>query len=231
MSTCIYAVNVTGLNNDELYNAAYGIVTEERRKKINSLCVKSDRILSMGAELLLIYGLRQQGIDIKETEYRYNEYGKPYLYHGGQKLHFNLSHSGDMAVCAFSSMEVGCDIERISDIKIKIAERFFGAEEYNLIEKEADESGRRDMFYRLWTLKESFIKAAGTGMSLSFKSFCVLPSFKGTVRHNFNEETYYYQEIDICSGYKCSVCGLDCEIAGAAGVRSQTVALSGLLEK
>src|SRR5688572_22315652 len=39
-------------------------------------------------------------------------WGKPFI-RGARELHFNLSHSGDAALCAVSRREVGIDVQRI----------------------------------------------------------------------------------------------------------------------
>ena len=98
-----------------------------------------------------------------------DEYGKPHLYfgvHSSSEIHFSLSHSGDYSVCAVSSHNVGVDIEKIGDDKERIADRFFAEEEREYIQ---DAAG----FYRIWTLKESFMKAVGWGMKLPLDAFSV----------------------------------------------------------
>ena len=61
-----------------------------------------------------------------------------------------------------SDKPVGIDVEKIKDINIKIADRFFSKEESGrFIQKE--ESERLKYFFDLWTLKESYIKAETEG--------------------------------------------------------------------
>ncbi|SDJ96631.1 4'-phosphopantetheinyl transferase family protein [Microbulbifer yueqingensis] len=93
-------------------------------------------------------------------------------------LHFSLSHSGDWIALAVSEdSPVGVDIEqprRQRDI-MRIAHRYFHADECALLEAPPESETLRQ-FYRLWTLKEAFFKARGTGISegldrISFASF------------------------------------------------------------
>ena len=59
IATKIYAANVTPLKDGALYNAAYYMATEERRKKTDRFRFERDRRLSVGAELLLMKGLEE----------------------------------------------------------------------------------------------------------------------------------------------------------------------------
>lgn len=92
--------------------------------------------------------------------------GKPFLINK-PNLHFNLSHSGDwLALLTSDCGPVGVDLEapqKVRNFK-QIAQHFFAPEE---IEHLAPLEGQllTSEFYRLWTLKEAFFKARGTGIS------------------------------------------------------------------
>lgn len=106
--------------------------------------------------------------DSKFTE---NSFGKPALMHGG--MHFNLSHSADKIVIGFSAKQsIGVDIEQIQERKnlSKIAEKYFHFREWeeNISEKGTN---KEHLFYKLWTLKEAFIKAKGTGLKTPLHQF------------------------------------------------------------
>lgn len=73
-----------------------------------------------------------------------------------------------LGVCVADS-PVGLDAESLSrttrkDI-LQIAERRFSEREYRLLRDLPSEEERRRMFLHLWTLKESFLKASGVGIS------------------------------------------------------------------
>ncbi|WP_244670093.1 4'-phosphopantetheinyl transferase family protein [Coxiella endosymbiont of Amblyomma nuttalli] len=104
--------------------------------------------------------------------FRYNEYGKPYLV-DNSALQFNLSHSHSIALYAVAwDQEVGIDIEYMrKDIHIdKIAERFFSMEESTDLRKLPAEEQLAE-FYRLWTLKEAYVKVTGRGLSFLLNKF------------------------------------------------------------
>lgn len=229
ISTTIYAADVTKLKKEALYRAAYEKVTNERRKKTDGFRFQKDRQLSLGAELLLMHGLERRGMNLEEMSYHYGINGKPYL-SGGKDLYFNLSHSEEMVICAISSQEIGCDIEKISDINLKIADRFFSVTECEMIASQKTERLKREMFFRLWTLKESFIKSTGMGMRLPMNAFCIHFDSDGiSVKQELNNRTYYLQEWNLCRDYKCSVCGLDWKIAVQKGISLEILDFSHIL--
>ena len=97
--------------------------------------------------------------------------GKPYLAKEPD-IHFNLSHSGEWAVCAISSSPVGVDIQHCDEGRRDVASRFFHREEIRYLDS-LPQFRRDEGFYRLWTLKESFVKATGRGLDLPLRSFWV----------------------------------------------------------
>ena len=90
-------------------------------------------------------------------------------------MRFNISHSGGLAVFAFTlDCEVGVDVEEIRELKdlAEIAARFFCAEETaELMSLPADQ--RTAAFFRCWTRKEAYIKAIGDGLSAPLDGFAV----------------------------------------------------------
>ncbi|NOR87131.1 MAG: 4'-phosphopantetheinyl transferase superfamily protein, partial [Bacteroidales bacterium] len=74
-------------------------------------------------------------------------------------------------VVAFSDREIGLDVEKIKGDRRKIAQRFFTPSEINDMETAGSQKEQVSYFYQLWTLKESYMKAIGKGMSMSLSSF------------------------------------------------------------
>lgn len=117
------------------------------------------------------------GIAPSSVRFRTSAYGKPAI-DGTPFLRFNLSHSGDLALCAIAGeREVGVDIEQIrSDLDWEgLARRFFSAEEVAALEA-LDPGDRLEGFIRCWTRKEAYLKARGEGLALPLDSFSVLPA-------------------------------------------------------
>jgi 4'-phosphopantetheinyl transferase len=112
-----------------------------------------------------------------DVRFVYNEYGKPSLDPALRQndLHFNVSHSGDLALFAIARhAQVGVDIEFIrSNIEYgQIAQRFFSPEEQHALSLlPVTEIGIA--FFRCWTRKEAYIKARGQGLSIPLDQFTV----------------------------------------------------------
>ena len=133
--------------------------------------------MPFAASLLLEYAVSQQypwvvhplAISIAEG-------GKPYLV-SEPGIHFSLSHSGEYTALAFSlSSPVGIDIERSrSSVKpLEISKRFYHPKEAGQIAC-LPPSEQKTAFFRLWTLREAFLKGLGTGFHTRPDSFCICP--------------------------------------------------------
>ena len=83
---------------------------------------------------------------------------------GCENLHFNVSHSKNYIVFAFSHYEIGIDVEYINDeFDYKpIAKECFTKNEIQYLE-ESDKPVKE--FFKLWTRKEALLKATGKGLS------------------------------------------------------------------
>lgn len=116
-------------------------------------------------------------IQPQSVNFCYNPYGKPQLNidNSDKKLNFNLSHSGDMVVFAFTQdIEVGVDVEQVrEDIEfLELASHIFSDIENNKL-LVLPHIRKCDAFFRCWTRKEAYIKAHGMGLSMPLKGFDV----------------------------------------------------------
>lgn len=113
----------------------------------------------------------------QQVGFGYNPWGKPQVA-GCADLTFNLSHSGDMALCALGPPgELGVDVEYLERSRtlgtLDLAQRFFAREEYEAIAVLPVGRQRDQVFTRYWTRKEAYIKAKGLGLSLPLQDFCI----------------------------------------------------------
>lgn len=106
--------------------------------------------------------------DIKKESIDFNCYGKPF-FTGNNKIHFNLSHSGEIVACIIDLYPVGVDVEFVSPIDLSEIFGYFSEMEIaDLLGLPAQE--QIDYFYKLWTIKECYIKMRGKGLSLPLNS-------------------------------------------------------------
>lgn len=163
-----YAFSIQGVEKEGVLNQLKEIISEERRKKMERYRFEADKIRSLFAEVLVRYGLKKHfGMEKEEVSIEKNEYGKPELIKR-KDIHYNVSHSGDWVICAFSSFPVGVDVEIEKEHNLDIAKRFFDKTEYETL-RECESP--KELFISYWTLKESYVKAEGKGMQIPFDTF------------------------------------------------------------
>jgi 4'-phosphopantetheinyl transferase len=153
------------LDDEERERAARFYLEEHRR-----------RFTAAHAALRVILGLHL-GVEPREIRFATNQWGKPCLARGcaGTDARFNISHSNGLALVAVAlAREVGVDVEftRPGLPCAEIAGRFFSRAEADAILRlpPGEQAGA---FYRCWTRKEAFIKAAGGGLSIPLDGFDV----------------------------------------------------------
>jgi 4'-phosphopantetheinyl transferase len=130
---------------------------------------------SLLGELLTRYCIvRYALIPYEQIDFSYGEKGKPLLPQF-PNVFFNMSHSAQMVACAMAETEIGIDVEHFRNVNFRVAERFFSAAEIaDLLA--LHETERNNYFFTLWTIKESFLKAIGSGLTKSLNSFTVRKS-------------------------------------------------------
>ncbi len=188
METQIFFSDVSDID----YDFYFDLMPQDRQERTKKFRFEKDKRLSAGA-----WGLFQKVLEInkiKNQKFYKNEHGK--IYCEKENFYFNLSHSGTMVMCAVSEKEIGCDTEEIKQNNTKLSERFFTPGEQKSIKTDRD-------FYRIWTLKESFIKCLGTGLVTPLQSFEITLGNPPKI----NKENYYLREFFVDENYCFSACG------------------------
>jgi 4'-phosphopantetheinyl transferase len=189
------------------------LVSERQRKRFFRFRQPEGGQRSILGELLVrhVVGERLQ-IPNKRIMFDYGEHGKPMLctFEGMQ---FSISHSGTWVVGAFSNSTVGVDIQGIEPREPAVANRFFTTEECELISRETEEN-RLLLFYELWTLKESYLKALGCGMTGSLRSFTMRRDSLGFYAESDGTRLpFFFRQYEFDPGYKLAVCAEEREFA------------------
>ena len=158
---------------------------------------------SRHARTLLAECLQSAGVAYIDgaTPLRFGEHGKPSLAEFPD-VHFNLSHANGVTACIVTDGECGIDCECVRPCRMRVAKKVFSDEEQAALEA-VGESGRDMLFFRIWTLKEAFVKALGIGISypMNTVTFTLTDS---TVRST--AERFYFSQYIINDSAIVSVC-------------------------
>lgn len=165
----IYAANIEDISLSD-FNILLNGISLKKRKELEKFKNVKDKLRGGLGEILLRkvlvteYNFRSE--DIKFT---FNDYAKPFL--EGQNIQFNISHSGNWVVLAVDDNLIGIDVEEVKDINYEeILGSILNDNEFSYIK---NSNSKLKTFYTLWTLKESYIKMIGKGMSIPLKSFTI----------------------------------------------------------
>ncbi|MGE7878509.1 4'-phosphopantetheinyl transferase family protein [Peribacillus muralis] len=99
------------------------------------------------------------------------------------------------------------DIEEVRPVDLNLFSSFLSLEELiNL--KSISPVHQLDYFYDIWTLKESYTKALGLGLTLPLKQYSItkIDSKYIGVKNNGILQPYYFRQYDFLDNYKLSVC-------------------------
>ncbi|MFR3729492.1 4'-phosphopantetheinyl transferase family protein [Lacrimispora sp.] len=154
---------------------------------------------------LLFLGLKEQyGLDEppERIEFGTGPYGKPYLKEFSH-IHYNISHTGGMVVCGFADRELGVDVEGIGDYKDNVVRKVMSGQERARM-LELSEKERAEYFFRIWTLKESYGKAVGTGIIMPMSDITFTLSEKEAPGCSVSGVSFFQQLLE--GGYVLSVC-------------------------
>lgn len=217
MSVCLYLL-YTGEPDETVLRKIIPKLPPSSQEKILKNHSLKEQWRATLSDLLLRNVLAQE-LDISSTSIKIeiNSHGKPFL--KGGKRHFNLSHSEAIIVIATDDTPIGIDVEYIQpldDLEHLLVN--FSLEEQQAYQAKAPER-RLDFFYDLWTLKESYVKAVGKGLSYGLDSFTIMISDKEI---HFSKETesidtaWHFKCYIFATKYKCAVCARHDQFPGEA---------------
>lgn len=145
-------------------------------------------------------------IPTQEIHFKKSIKGKPYL--ENSPIYFNISHSGDWVVIAVADIDVGIDVELLREVNYRVATRFFSKDENTLLGK-LQGKDKLSLFFDFWTIKESYLKLLGTGLTKSLSSFSILRdnhNFRLKENTNNKQEPVFFRQYNLAKDYKLSVC-------------------------
>lgn len=200
-------MNVEGLDFSEERWSPY--LSERRKKEASERKQEKDRRLFLGAELLLNRSLELLWPDMAlPAEYGRNKYGKPYLCPPYENIYVSWSHSGKYVLCAMADREVGVDLQEMrKEPGEKLASHVLRGAELEFYESQEPRQKKR-LFYQYWVLKESFLKALGTGFQTPLTDFFVEMGERGAeISQKVNEKKYQCRILDFeDENYAAAIC-------------------------
>ncbi|MBW6490164.1 MAG: 4'-phosphopantetheinyl transferase superfamily protein [Lentimicrobium sp.] len=210
--TEIYAISlVTDKEFEELKPLFLKLVPLTTGLRIERYARSRDAQRSLLGEVMARHLLhRATGKSLPEIPFTTGEKGKP-VPDGFAGIHINISHSGDWVVVALSPTPVGVDVEKMKKVPEGVAKRFFSISENKWLNSIEDENEKAHIFFTLWTLKESFLKAIGKGLTKNLNSFTIKHTDSGNyILENDPESAgFKLKTYPLVEGYKLSVCTAD----------------------
>lgn len=200
-----YYLNFSSLRSEEAIERYMNVITPDRQNRIQTTKRTETKASLLGAGLLLKAVLKKE-YDLDDFTVETNEFGKPYLKERPE-IRFNLSHSGDFAVCTVSDTDCGVDIENTTapHEAMGVANRFFSRNEYAAMMLSPNPN---EAFCRLWTLRESYVKMRGKGFAIGLSTLrCDFHRGVCSIyEEHILQQDAYFREIKNIPGYRVSVC-------------------------
>lgn len=155
------------------YEKWYTLMSKDKQVRVDRFRFEDDKKRTVAGEMLARKAIAEWcNIPAESIVFDKTETGKPYA--KGLPVEFNISHSGDMVVCAVDDKPVGIDIEKIRPIDLKVAKHICTDDEliylfgYTPTEQDfvyTTDQGLLTRFFQLWTAKEAYGKCTGAGVS------------------------------------------------------------------
>lgn len=177
-------------------DAMLRLLPQEIILKIKAISHHQAKLRTLAGWLTLHELFCSQGIELKHQEITFSLTGKPFV--KGLPFSFNISHSKDIAISAIASnCDVGIDIQHKRRIKWQGFEKYFSLSQWQDIITSANST---DRFYHYWSLKESVLKAEGSGLAGNLALIDIADD-----RAYFKGKVWYHTEINIDPQYACFV--------------------------
>ena len=169
------AVHIHRLSLVQSFDNFYKYLSpEERIRAARFLRAEDRRRFTVARGMLRVLVGRYEKLRPEQVQFVHNDFGKPLLFHPTD-LQFNVSHSQDLALLAFTrGCLIGVDVEfrRPLPDADDIAQHQFSAHEYRAF-RQLPQFQKQEAFFNCWTRKEAFIKAIGEGLTHPLNTFDV----------------------------------------------------------
>jgi 4'-phosphopantetheinyl transferase len=161
----------------ELLAAHQALLTPDELERYGSFRFERDQRLYLATRALVRTVLSNySAVSPGDWHFDTNEHGKPFISAPTvtPAIHFNLANTPGLVVCAVSVAHeaLGVDAERIDrEVEtLELADRYFSSSEASRL-RELSPPEQTELFFSYWTLKESYVKARGLGLTLPLGQF------------------------------------------------------------
>lgn len=153
----LYKFDIRNLSDKE-YIKWYSLMSPEKQSRVDGFKFEDDKKRTVAGEMLAKTAISENyGVELNSLIVLHTKNGKPFV--EIENCHISISHSHNLVVCAVSHSPVGVDTELVREIDLKIANRVCTKSELDYI------NGDVTRFFEVWTSKEAYIKAKGSGFS------------------------------------------------------------------
>ena len=179
--------------SDHLVSAYRALLSDDELVRERRFYFERDRRTHVIARALVRVVLsRYARIAPGDWRFAVTEYGRPVI-DADQlveaPLSFNLSHTqGLIAIAVRRTLAIGVDVECMTprDVELDLADRFFAPEEARAL-RELPTACQPKRFFEYWTLKESYIKARGAGLSIPLAEFAFRLTSEATLDFSISD--------------------------------------------
>ena len=189
-----------------IYTIGLSVLPGKLVHRIQNIRNIHDAHRSCCGELLCRLGISESfAIPWDTIKINKNIHGKP-LYAGQHGIWFSVTHSGDWVGCAVSHEPVGLDIERIRSVHPSLPRRVLSPSEYEYFNAYPDIQ-QSSVFIRQWCLKESYLKARGSGLATPWRAVSIrFKHEEALLESPLMPFPVRFQELDIGSEYRGALC-------------------------
>jgi 4'-phosphopantetheinyl transferase len=189
--------------------ACFDLLDESETRRAAAIKIPSAKMefVKTRALLRLVLAANSPGMRPHDFTFETEANGKPYLA-GHTALHFNVSHSHDMALIAVAAFPIGIDIEFQNETvdHLDVAESVFSASERDILRENFGDA-RRDTFFTLWARKEAYLKATGIGFSARLDQISTIQptGIVEDLSQNLQTTTWHVIDLPVSNGYKAAL--------------------------
>lgn len=155
----IWSFYNTNSMSEQEFTRYYRRMDSSKKERVNRTIDETAKKSIVAADMLARSLIAEWfGIHADSVKFSIDEHGKPHA--TDLPIHFSVSHSKGIVVCAVSDKPIGVDIEYFRTINPKIIHRYCNDDELTYLNADPHTN-----FFELWTAKEAYAKLIGTGLA------------------------------------------------------------------